>query len=80
MTNHPIAARRRATIVSSAALLLGMAAAVTATAASSGGADRPAGPPSRYQDYIGGQPNEQCSVPPAQRNGGWVCPPADGRR
>jgi hypothetical protein len=60
-------------------LLLGTAAAITA-AATSGGAEKPTKPSHQYQDYMGGgQTSDQCSVPVAERSGGWVCPAGGGK-
>ena len=67
-------ARRRVALIGSAALLLGAAATVTAAAATSGNSGKPEKLAPRGQDYLDGQVGNQCSVPPAQRSSGWVCP------
>lgn len=79
---NAIGTRRRVAIVASAVLLVGAGAAIAATAATSGGTAKPSRP---YQDYLGGQGGQggqggadQCSLPVAQRQGGWFCPAASG--
>ena len=70
----PTTGRRRAVLIGAAVLLLG-GVALAVAAEATGGTARPA---LRHQDYIDGPAgnSDQCSLPVAQRTGGWVCPAA----